>query len=297
MRTTIGQRQNGRYALDLLAAQRALYQQVRVLRRWRTALVGTGAALSCVVALTLARDPVTVGVSTGATLLVINLTTSGLEKQRKARAAALQEEFDTYVYRMPWNPLLADRPTSELVARYAGRHHARFGDAGLTDWYPPADATNRWTAVLLCQRTNVSWDAPLHRRWAALLAVVLGLLSTAVVMLGISGLLAPATLAAAVVTPLLAPVQSLIESMRGNLEHARRGTRLDGEIQRLWRASVEGSALPGEADCRHIQDQLFQLRTDGPVVPHLLYRIRRGPLHRIVQAQNTHLMSRAGGAP
>lgn len=101
--------------------------------------------------------------------------------------------------------------------------------------------------------------------------------------LAVAGPLTPAELTAAVIAPLLAPVHALIESLRGNADHARRGARLDAEISRLLRSG------PDQHDCRRIQDQLFALRTAGPLVPDLLYRLRRAELHRAVRAQNSHL--------
>ncbi|MDG4813937.1 S-4TM family putative pore-forming effector [Micromonospora sp. WMMD956] len=289
MTSPIAQRQNGRYALNLLAAQRALYREVRVLRRLRTSIVVAGAAAGCLVALVLAPDPVAVGVVTGIGLLLVSLTTGGRERRRQGAAVAVQEEFDTYVYGLPWNPLLADRPSTELIAAYAGRHRSRHGDAGLTDWYSVPDGVDRWTAVLLCQRTNVSWDAPLHRRWTVLLGIGLAVPTAAVLTVAVLGLLSPAELTAAVLAPLLAPVHALIESLRGNAEHARRGARLDAEIARLLRDGA------GPHDYRQIQNQIFALREAGPLVPDLLYRLRRPSLHRIVQGQNDHLTTRAEG--
>jgi len=187
MTGTIAQRQNGLHALDLLAPQRALYTEVKRLRRLRTGLLATGAAASMVLALVLTDARAPVGLVTGLGLLLLGLIAGGREQQRRQSAAAVQEELDTYVLALPWNTLLADRPPTDLVACRAARHRREHGDSDLTNWYPPVDETDHGAAVLLCQRVNVSWSAPLHRAWAGVLGAALGAITLAVVLLGLTG--------------------------------------------------------------------------------------------------------------
>lgn len=189
MTGTIAQRQNGLHALNLLAAQRALYTEVKRLRRLRTGLLATGAAASMILALVLTATRTPVGLITGLGLLLLSLLAGGRERQRWQSAAAVQEEFDTYVLALPWNTLLADRPPTDLVVHRAARHRREHGDAGLTDWYPPVDETDHAAAVLLCQRINVSWSAPLHRTWARVLGAALGAIALTVILLGLTGIL------------------------------------------------------------------------------------------------------------
>lgn len=297
MTGTIAQRQNGLHALGLLAAQRALYTEVKRLRRLRTGLLATGAAAGMVLALVLTAARTPVGLVTGLGLLLLGLVASGRERQRWQSAAAVQEEFDTHVLALPWNTLLADRPPTDLVARHAARHRREHGDSDLTDWYPPVDETDHGAAVLLCQRVNVSWSAPLHRVWAGILGAALGAIALAVVLLGLTGALGVSDLAAAVVAPLLAPVHGLVEALRDNLAHARQCARLHDEIVRRWRAAIDGVAPAGEHDCRQVQDRLFHLRAAGPLVPDHLYRLRRLPLEETVRVQTRHLEARSGGQP
>lgn len=297
MTGTIAQRQNRQHALDLLTAQRALYTEVKRLRRLRTGLLAVSAVASMVLTLVLTAARIPVGLGTGLGVLLLGLVADGRERQRRQSAAAVQEEFDTYVLALPWNTLLADHPPTDLVARCAARHRPEHGDSGFTDWYPPVDETDHGIAVLLCQRVNVSWSAPLHRVWAGVLGTALGSIALAVVLLGLTGVLGVTDLAAAVVAPLLAPVHGLIEALRDNLAHAQQSTRLHDEILLRWRAAIDGVAPASEHDCRQIQDRLLQLRVASPLVSDHLYRLRRAPLEETVRVQASHLEARSGGPP
>ncbi|GLI03358.1 S-4TM family putative pore-forming effector [Phytohabitans aurantiacus] len=292
MTATIAARHADRHAIDLLAAQRATYNEVKLLRRTRATLVTAGAAATVVLALVLESVRLPVGLATGVGLLVLAVLAGGRERDRRQSAAAVQEEFDTYVFGLPWNRLLAERPATAQVARCAARYRRRHSDAGLAAWYPPVDEQDRIAAILLCQRANVSWSAPLHRQWATVLAGTLGVLGGGVVLVGGFGPLGVPDLVAAVVAPLLAPVHGLVEALREHLHQARRVARLDAEIVRLWRSRVDGTETVGEHDCRQVQDQLLQLRESGPPVPDRLYLWRRRRLESTVRAETRHLETR-----
>jgi hypothetical protein len=289
MTSTIGERQNRPYALELLAVQRALYGEVRRLRRLRITLLATGAISSMALAFTVTAARPPVGLVSGLGLLLLSLVTGGRERRRQQQAAAVQEEFDTYVLALPWNTLLVDHPPTDLVARASVRCHRKQRDGDLTDWYAPADESDRTAAVLRCQRANVSWNASLHRTWAKTLGSILGLIALSVVVLWLAGVVGITDLAVAVIAPLLAPVYALVETLRDNVAHARQIDRLHEEILRRCRTAAGKTAHVSEHDCRQIQDRLFQLRAAGPLVPDRLYRLRRIPLEEVVKVQARHL--------
>ncbi|WDZ87268.1 S-4TM family putative pore-forming effector [Micromonospora cathayae] len=293
MSSSIATRQNDRYALDLLAAQRVLYSEVKRLRRLRTGLTAGAAAGSIALASAIEPARVPVGLLSGTGLLLFGLVAAGRERRHRQIAATIQEEFDTYVFGLPWNALLADPPPTDLVVRYANRRRRRVPDRDLTDWYPPPAGGNHVADMLMCQRVNVSWSTPLHRSWATFLGVVLAALVLAVTVLGVTGPLSGTDLAVAVIAPLLAPVQGLAEALRDNVVHARQSARLHAEILALWRSARDGATTVTTSDCRQVQDRLFQLRAAGPLVPDRLYRWRHRPLADAVQAQVDHLSARS----
>jgi hypothetical protein len=66
-------------------------------------------------------------------LLIADLIASWLERGRLKAAAAIQEEFDTTIFDIPWNGLLAPRPDPEDVAAAAAR--LRGDRAALRQWH------------------------------------------------------------------------------------------------------------------------------------------------------------------
>jgi hypothetical protein len=98
MTGTIVQRQNGPRVLDLLAAQRALYNEIRLLRRLRSVLLAAGVASSMVLAFALTAAHAPVGLITGLCQLVLAWVVGGREWRRRPNAAAVAHEgFDTSV--------------------------------------------------------------------------------------------------------------------------------------------------------------------------------------------------------
>ncbi|MGW4464753.1 S-4TM family putative pore-forming effector [Micromonospora sp. NPDC004704] len=151
-----------------------------------------------------------VGVGGGIALLVLSFVTASAEKRLRMMAAAVQEEFDTRVFRLDWNGVLVDRPSAARIAKAASRYRGRRD----TDWYEDTGSVHRPYDVLICQATNLGWGCSMHRLWAWLLAG-LGLLAAGVAVavgffagLGWSGLLT------SVVAPGLSPVKEIVEQVR-----------------------------------------------------------------------------------
>lgn len=179
---SIAARQNLPWSVELLAAQRQLYSEAkrwRCLRAWSVAMmtvIGVGTTL-------LAPDLLEV-VGLVATVLLIALWfTSNLEKQRARTAANIQEQLDTSVYPLDWNPILGAKPDAEDVVAAASRFK---GDrAKLNNWYSIPDGVPRPLDILLCQRSNLRWDATLRRSYANTIVAGLLMLFLAILVAGL----------------------------------------------------------------------------------------------------------------
>ena len=129
---SIAARQNGPWSIQLLAAQRQLYSESKRWRRLRAwsvtamALIGVGATL-------FAPDLLKILGPVGAVFGVAQWLASVVEKQRTKTAADVQEQFDTSVYPLDWNPVLGAKADAEEVIGAASRFK---GDrAKLLNWY------------------------------------------------------------------------------------------------------------------------------------------------------------------
>src|SRR5437899_1700206 len=101
--------QNTPDAQRRVAAQARLYSDAKRLYYARVAAITVLAVVSSIAAL-LTNDAArtVVGAGGGITLLVLSVVGGDVEKRRRHQAAAIQEEFDTAVFRIPWNSVEVD---------------------------------------------------------------------------------------------------------------------------------------------------------------------------------------------
>ena len=134
------------------------------------------------------------------------------------------------------------------------------GAEGIRDWYPAAFPASWPESVLTCQRANAVWARRQHAiyRWvligAALAWFVIGMV--------IAGL-HHASLAEYLTTILLPSLPALLDAAELSRSHESAAkTRLSLEAQAD--DLLDGKSA-NERNLREIQDQLFNLRKDGPL--------------------------------
>lgn len=268
--TTIGathprifQAQNTPDARRLVAAQARIYSDTKIFAGVRLAVVIGLSITAGVVAVCFPGLRTVVGVGGGIALLAVSFVTSSVEKRLRMMAAAVQEEFDTRVFRLDWNAVLVDRPSAARVAKAAYRYHGH-RDA---NWYDDTEGTHRPYDVLICQATNLGWGASMHRLWAWILSA-LGLLVAGAVVAGalIAGL-GWNSLLTAVVVPALSPIKETVEQIRANFDNALSKESAERKIAELWAAGMSGTATPSDVQLRSLQDKILQFRQTNAFVP------------------------------
>lgn len=235
-----------------------------------------GASVALLLALVspvvLLREPdlgPTLGAVAGLWIFASRLVFEPLRLSLQERGARLQEMFDCSVLALEWNEALCRRVSEEEV-RKASRRLAKA--SGIKAWYPtPADCP--WpTSVLICQRSNVVWARRQHRTYAVVL--IFGAVAWA--MIGIAVSLAQSTTLAQYLTtialPSLPAVLDAGEIARRHLQAADARSRLEERVDTLIRTPT--SAVD-DHDLREIQDQLYVLRAEAPLVPEWFYKLVR----------------------
>ncbi|WUR91064.1 S-4TM family putative pore-forming effector [Streptomyces sp. NBC_01262] len=263
--------QNSQRSLRLLAAQRRLYSDAKVIHFARISTVlGAGIAIS---SLSLAFNSLRplIGTASGLLLFLFSVVGSAREKRKQREAAAVQEEFDTSLYRLEWNNEIAARPNNSLVARAAARHRG----GGLENWYGDTGSVVRPLDVLICQRSNLGWSISLHAYWAAG-AVWCGVftISSTVMACGLTGMSFNSALLG-VFSPLVPVVRELIEIWRLNSESLRLKEEADARGAQLWDTAMKSGIIPSEAECRKLQDVIFSSRQKNALIPDWFYQWRR----------------------
>lgn len=271
---SISMKQNTPESQRLLVAQRHLYSQAK---RWHLVRLLGAIALEAAAPLVLLAAPGVkhaLEVAGGVAVLVSHLVCQRKEQDDREKAATIQEQFDTSVFDLAWNPVLVPDKVDPEVLLAAARDF-RGLHAGVRDWYGDTSAVPHPVDVLLCQRANLVWDAQLRRRYARILrAVVLAVPAAEIVV----GLATGQLLSEYFLALLLPSLPALLEGFdiaRENEEHAARKEALKAQLQGLWEGALRGESVTVE-QCRRIQDAIYTLRSTGPLVLDRLYhRFRR----------------------
>ncbi|MBZ6229360.1 S-4TM family putative pore-forming effector [Streptomyces olivaceus] len=263
----IAEAQNSVRSLRLLAAQRRLYADAKLIHNVRLAVVIFSGFIGVALALyfPLARAPI--GFGSAAVLLLISIVGSARERRKSKEAAGVQEEFDTEIFKLPWNSVLADRPTNGLVVEAAHRHK---GD-GLENWYSDTESLARPLDVLVCQRSNLAWGVSNHRRWAATVMAAIIAWMAGIIAICYFLDLSFASSIFAVVTPLLPTFREYIEMWRSNIESVLSKEKAESKISDIWESAMKSRRVPSIVKCREVQDRICAIRQVNPIIPDWFY--------------------------
>lgn len=268
MQHNIAQVQTKPEMVRLLWARDRTYQLAKTTQGWFV----LGTALVPVIGAATAASfpglkPILAFISLVLLLLDVGLL-DRMQKDRLKRGAKLQEEFDTKAFELPWNKFVAgDKVPPEDVTEAASQSMPAERKKQFESWYEACvTRVPMRFARLVCQRTNISYDARLRRRYGnGLLGTVI---AVSVAILIICIVLAPAfdeaVLSMAIVAPLLSWA---LKEHRKQLDTAAALHNLQSEFKTLW-----GKALAGASDeevtsgSRQLQDAIYQHRASAPLV-------------------------------
>jgi hypothetical protein len=209
----------------------------------------------------------TLGAIGGLWIFVSRVVLEHLTREYKLNGAVAQERFDCRVLGFEWNDSLAGRLSDEEI-RAASRSMKNAENA--RDWYPAADDHPWPQSVLICQRANTVWARRQHRTYSRV--VIVGAVVWFVVGLIVAGA-DSASLTAYLVTILLPSLPAFLDTLELSRSHAAAsGARRIVEDQ-TNRFLDNGDAT--YSDLREIQDQMFNLRRDAPLVPQWFYDLIR----------------------
>lgn len=273
--------QNTPDAQRRVAAQARLYSDAKAIYLARVATIAVLAVASSVTALLTADGArAAFGAGGGILLLVLSLVGGDVEKRRRLQAAAIQEEFDTAIYRIPWNSIEAQRPSPIVIAKAAERYQG----GRERDWYPDTGGTHRPFDVLICQSSNLGWGSTTHRFWAwTLVGLLCALVASLAVGARASGLVANDVVTALVV-PALAPVKEFIEQIGAHFATARDKEVAEAKINDAWATGMRGDVMPSDELLRTIQNKILSLRQRNHYVPDWVDELLRRRSEAAMQA-------------
>ncbi|MCF4123037.1 S-4TM family putative pore-forming effector [Antribacter sp. KLBMP9083] len=290
---TLLRRQDELDALRLLIAQKRLYSRAKrwVAIRWFGMLViGLAAPI---VAVIWPESSVIVGSIAGAWLFLGRTLLMHVQKRSTEQAAAVQEQFDFYVYEMPSGTPRPKLPSLEDISLAAGPDAELMAVAGqekMLGWYVVAKDDTGEVAVAIAQRSNAAYSYRLLRFtgiiWSVVAVIWAGVLTAICIVTGLT----LATFLLGVVLPLLPAFLDVTEYIVGIVRSAKDREALYREIES--RIGNKDEPITGE-NLRVWQEALFELRRDTPTVPDFIYKLQRQKNEVAMSAAAAQLSKRA----
>ncbi|QWF22467.1 hypothetical protein KM427_01575 [Nocardioides sp. LMS-CY] len=280
----INLRQEHPHAQRLLAAQSRLYSDAKNIRKLRLPVTFALAALSVVAGIVVPDARPGLGLA-GA---VVSLAWSALaftpERRKRSTAVGTQEEFDCYVFELPWKSSAVEYPSATTIAEAADRYK---GDR-LSNWYPKTGPLPRPLDVLVCQRGNLGWGTAAHRQYAYILTGIFFLLivaAAAVTWLVDDGVF--------IALPLAAPAKELFELAREHRTSAESKESAESKVRKVWDQALADPSAVTVADCRDMQDLIMAIRRNNASVPDWFDNRRRRNYETSMLLSTEHYIEQA----
>ena len=269
--TSIAQEQNTDDNLRLLIAQARLYSEAKRIVLFRIFVAALLAILAPIVAVVKPDAEVFMAVVGAIWTLITYLPFRGVQREKVRQAATIQEQFDTHLFNLSWNEALVISPVRPELIRAAARR-SKENPARFRDWYSDTGSLPYPLDILACQRQNSVWDWRLQSHYAAgVVWIGAGVLAVDVVL----GLVLHQYLSNFLLSlfiPTLPVFSQAVETAIAHWEIAKDKEDTAFYIEGIWQERLRHAELVSRERCRQIQDKLFILRRDGPLVPDIWYR-------------------------
>jgi hypothetical protein len=275
MPNTIPELQNSELQIKRLAAQRFMYSTAKRAQIAQLLLVIPGTILLSILGLfipSLAPWQAIYGVL----VLLVEAILDNWQKHLRKQAAKIQELFDCETLDLDWNVLeIGPKPDIETVIEGSNNYLRKRGNFDeLVNWYPPVVGNLPiHLARLICQRTNLRWDFQL-RRWFAQRALAL----TAIVILllfvfSLWNQLSLERFVLSVLAPALPVFSWGFREYQKQTEVAEDLERLKSQVEEYWNDAIKAriSIHQVEVKSRALQDEIYDLRKDSPLIFDAVY--------------------------
>jgi hypothetical protein len=283
-------KQNEMQALRLLIAQRRLYRRAK---RWLGVrwlgmiIIGLAAPVVSVIWPSLA---VVAGAIAGLWLFLGRTLLVLVQASATSKAAAVQEQFDFYVFGMPHITERSALPSLEEIAAIAGPDDQVQSEAGkekLLDWYPVNDTDAGAVSVAIAQRANASYTDSLLRSTAIAWAVATASWAIVLVVASLVARLPLSTFLLGIVLPVLPAFLDVVRYITGVWRSARDRADLARAIESRLVGTVES------ADLLVWQERMYELRRSAPEVPDFVYKLKRKVNERAMKSAARQLSDKA----
>ncbi|MBD2491979.1 S-4TM family putative pore-forming effector [Aulosira sp. FACHB-615] len=272
----IPQKQNFHNQLEKLAAQRQLYSDAKALQFISVLITIPLAIIWSIVIVFFPGMTVYAGLWAIIASLLESLVFANIQKSLQEKAAKIQQLFDCEVLQFNWlNLNCGVRVEPETIIDAANKFKRKDPNyVSLIDWYPQVvSQLSIDQARIICQRSNIWWDAQLRRRYNKLIIAILFILTVIVFLISIIGGLTLEKFLLAFIAP-LAP--AYVFGLRQYSEHKEAANRLDKlreDAEALLQELKNGKLTPQdlERESYTLQTQIYDHRRRSPLILDRLY--------------------------
>jgi hypothetical protein len=295
---TIPSAQNAESALKLLKARQATYAQATAIQWLQLVVAVLLPVVGAVIGLTSAHARPYVAAASVAASLADAAVFDRLQRKVLETAAKIAEQFDVEVLQMPWNTfVVGKRLDPETIHAAADRWSGEAKLAKLRDWYPPiVGQAPLVLARIVCQRTNLWYDASLRRAYGGLVVWLAVLVSAGLVGAALYLDLKFLDLVSTAIVP-ASPV--LIWAIRERNRHkdtADAQERVKAEAEALWDRARRGACT--DDDCaersREFQNSIYVRRVGSPLILPFMYVLLRNKMEARMNVGAEEMLKEAG---
>lgn len=214
--------------------------------------------------------------------LVLLLLDTGIiervQKERVKRGAKLIEEFDTQVFGLKWNRFVAGQQVDhEDVRRASAKLLSAKRESELASWYYVcASEVPLAFGRLICQRTNISYDARMRKKYGSTLLYGAIGLGVVLIVVGLIFNMNLSELMLAVGLPFAPFFTWVLREQRKQLDTATTLATLKSEFEKMWDKALGGATeAEMEQSSRDLQNAIYQHRASSPLVFDWVYNCLR----------------------
>jgi hypothetical protein len=273
---SIVERQDLAESIEFLAAQKNVYSRTKSIIGFQM-ILSIPVAISAVIIAIMKPELRGYVALWGILIVVFDLFifTPWIRRLRD-QAARIQELFDTKVLGLDWSEIsVGKKPDPEVIHEEANKHGLD-GEriSGLKSWYPIIiDSVPEIFGIVICQRSNVWWDARMRRKYALYIRIFLVSIAVGLIGYGLYEKKDMFDFLAYLVAPL---ASTYIFGYRQMVEQSAAADRLDNlkEIsEKIWKDALSGEELTTlKTKCRALQDQIFKHRKENPPIFDFLFK-------------------------
>ena len=182
--------------------------------------------------------------------------------------------FDVNLFGLQWNEIMIEnRAPLELI------HSAERSFPGdrekLKNWYPDIKGIPSPLDILLCQRANLVWDWRLHVHYGKLMCTGVVIFYISITWLSIITQQMAVEYVFGLLLPSLPIILQGIEITTTHFKTADKKKSMEVKISHLWDIALQNLSFVTKEKCRQIQDFIYRLRSEGPLVPDWWYNLLR----------------------